>query len=200
MLVASSGLFAQSRGRYFLKSLCVPGWGQFSQDSNSGWYFAASEISAWASLLYFQRSENQLTDKSKNYAVQYAGLAHTHYDDVYYGCIARYLSSGFSGEGYGEYLLRKAQADNPAATPADISIDVDPWEWQSGDHKREYKIYRKDAAISADYATAMVGIIVGNHLLSGLHAAWLYGRNQRLHTSMKLYNYHTPMLTCKWEF
>lgn len=165
----------------FLKSAAIPGFGELSLKKKSGYIFLLTEVFAWSSRAYFLEEARIFEKDAYRYAITYSGINANKLSKEHYDLMSRYNSSGFQPGGYNEKVLQKANALYPNNKEKQteylnenaILDDNLTWEWESREHRRQYSIRRKNADHNRDYAKAMVGAIIANHLVSGLNATIL---------------------------
>ena len=181
MVVSSNPLLS------FSKSALVPGWGELSQSSSSGYAFLTLEILLWAGRFYFVEEVNLREKEAYNFAVSFAGLRPGNYSKEFLHLLTRYNHSGFGPGGYNENVVRQAQSLFDDPTEQNVYIvnnaimdDGLSWSWDSRDMRRRYSIMRKNADHNRDYVKAVTGVIVANHIISAINAARLTSRNNRL--------------------
>jgi len=90
--------------------------------------------------------------------------------------MSRYNSSGFDVGGYNESVVIAAierYRDNPAEMTRYINENKLPddiyWDWETRDNRRQYQHMRRDSGHFDDYAKAVGGIIIVNHIISFLN-------------------------------
>ncbi|MBW6515887.1 MAG: hypothetical protein K0B81_04625 [Candidatus Cloacimonetes bacterium] len=162
----------------FLKSAVVPGWGELSLGNKSGYVFLASELLLWSGRLYFLEEVKLREEEAYVYAMKYAGLQPGKYSNDYFDLLSRYNSSGFETGGYNEMVLIRAQTLYPDDTEAQNQYILDNaildqslyWDWETRENRRQYSIMRKNADHNRDYAKAVIGVIVANHVISAINA------------------------------
>jgi hypothetical protein len=161
----------------FLKSALIPGWGELSMSNKSGYAFLAMELLLWSSHFFFLSEVKLREEEAYIYALQNAGINPGNRDEEYLVLLGKYNSSGFEPGGYNEMVYRRAKSlfsdpyeqDQYIAENA-ISEESLFWNWESREHRRDYSIMRKNADHNRDYAKAVVGAIVANHLISMINS------------------------------
>jgi hypothetical protein len=168
----------------FLKSALIPGWGELSQGNNSGYFMLAAEFLLWSSIFYFNEEEDLLLKESFNYAVKYAHIdPNADFDDEYLYHLTRYNSSGFNTGGYNSYIIAQAESiEDPEERLEFIENNIYPedlfWEWDNEEHRRQYGIKRKDSTHFTDYAKAVTGAIIANHIISAINSIRISKKNK----------------------
>jgi len=202
-LLLVSAASAQSPRRYVLRSLLVPGWGELSAGSSSGYAFIVSEILCWGGYFYYGEVQQEKDRESYQFARKYAGIPAGANDEYYLNLIGKYNTSGYGPWGYADDMLRRAQAQygpNAEIEP-DIYMTDLAWNWPDKQTRVRYKSMRKDADISADYQTVAAGVIVLNHLLSALNSYRVYNGSIRMHAQAGFIgDISTPALQMRFDF
>jgi len=85
-----------------------------------------------------------------------------------------------SSDAYNDYIRYIAYNEYPIYTGSDIERseylqqNLLPesiyWNWQTDDNRGAYRKYRNDSARFTDYAKAVTGAIMANHILSAINA------------------------------
>jgi len=195
-----------------IKSAIVPGWGELSVGNKSGYVFLLSELLFWSGRFYFLEESRVLKKEAYLFALKHSGISPDKYDQAVIELISKYNSSGFQPGGYNESILRQAKTLYPDDLDKQDQYLKDNmifeeslfWEWESKDHKRRYNIIRKNSNHNTDYAKAVMGAIVANHLLSALNAARVTSLNNKkngLEFSIDLEKERLqPILTATYRF
>ena len=195
----------------FLKSALVPGWGELSVGNKSGYAFLAMEVLLWSGRFYFLEEVKLREEESYIYALNYAGILPGGHDANYMHLLTRYNSSGFETGGYNEMVLRRAQILYPDDRDAQNQYLLDNaildedlfWSWESREHRRQYSIMRKNADHNRDYAKAMIGAIVANHIISAINSVRVTSAKRRQNLQIGI-DYDrkrlTPLLSAEYRF
>lgn len=151
----------------------LPGWGQLSVGKNAGYAHLGLEVVFLSSLLYFSNEANIKKDQSINYAIKFAHINPSDYDDAYYKIIGRYNSSYFEAGGHNQEILDYAIEEfpgDPVAQQEYIDANAIPdsknWRWDSKKNRYKYNDLRQDYLLNQDYAKIATGVIVANHMFS----------------------------------
>ncbi len=209
MLLMTVQIFAQHKpGLMFLQSMLVPGMGELWQGSSSGYVFIASEILLWSSMFYFQEESHLSKRHAYECALEYAHIQPRDYDNDYYHHLSKYDSSGYDAGGYNENIRRIAinlypgDAELQAAyIEANAYSDDYSWDWDSSERRSDYTKHYKDIQNNKDYAQAMIGGIVLNHIVSGLNSLFLSrSANRHLEMGVHMNDRATPVLSASWKF
>ncbi|NQT65802.1 MAG: hypothetical protein HQ554_06450 [FCB group bacterium] len=194
--------------KYMLRSALVPGWGELTAGNKTGLVFLASEVILLSSRFYFLE-EAELKDKASfNYAVKYAHIDPTiDITDEYYYHLSRYMSSGFDIGGYNAYIVEIAKTrfpDDPQAQTQYIEdnsySDDDYWGWDDEDRKKDYSILRKRITQYGDYAKAITGAVIANHIISALNAFRVSSRLKNLNAQIQFDSNMNPIFTLQYNF
>ncbi len=167
--------FAVSRGVGFLRALAVPGWSQIASGHSYGYAMVASELGIIGSLMYFGNESDVLKQDSYEYAVKFAHLNPGYYDSKFYNNLSRYESSGFDANGYNAMVRQSAMTMFPYDAAAQQSyIDENGyfenkyWSWDSPSDRSQYNKLRNKSQDYEDYASVTAGVLILNHLISGV--------------------------------
>ncbi len=208
MMIFMSAFAQHSPGLMFLKSLVVPGYGELSQGNSVGYAFIVSEVLLWSSMFYFQEESDISERHAYEYAMKYAGIQPGNFDGKYQQDLSKYDSWGYEAGGYNEAVRRTAinrYPDDPEARTTYIEehayTENEKWNWDSRERRSQYSSYYKDIQRNKDYAQAMVGAIVLNHLVSGFNSMISARKaNRRLEMGVHMENDMTPVLTASFKF
>jgi len=159
-----------------LKSAVVPGWGELSVGNKTGYIFIATEVLFWSGQFYLNDQSALILKQSKQYAYNHANMSSYHFSDDVWLLMEKYDSSGFSPNGYNDYIRRNAyeQYQDEVLRDAYLRENLLPddvsWNWESDEQRGNYRKYRNDSLRFKDYAKAASGTIIANHILSFLNA------------------------------
>lgn len=163
----------KSKGRAFLQSLIIPGWGQYYAESKTMFkVFLTSEILLWGSFIGFNVWSNWLENDFKNFAAEHAGIDPK-------GKPARY----FVDIGNFDSISEFNQAQLRDRDVNDLYPDTDEffWQWDSPENRNKYeniRIRRDRAENRADFTLAAIFV---NHVISAIHSTWAVHKfNKRL--------------------
>jgi len=209
ILIASACLIIQAKVytiNPIAKSLLVPGWGQASQGHNYGYAMLTSEALIWSAYFYNSNEKSLKDRESYEYALKFAHIAPGHYSSDYYRTISKYSSSGFNAGGYNAMIRQSAIGEypqDPIAQQAYIDQNKMPdnrsWEWDASNNRKNYSNMRKNILEIKDRAQIMTGLIIANHLISGID---MFRKSRVINTinpSIQYYN-DTPILHFNIEF
>ncbi len=175
ILILSSSLAAESKGWQFVQSLAVPGLSQVRNGRNYGYAMLASEVGIISGLLFLNAEENLKAQEYYEYALKFAHIQPGDYANQYFRDLSRYDSSGFEAGGYNADVRQTAMQlypDDPIAQQIYIDENIYPedyaWNWDSSDHRGSYSEIRIQTQDLRDYGSIAIGILIVNHLISGL--------------------------------
>lgn len=189
-----------------LKSILIPGWGQLSQGHSYGYVMLTSETLFWSTYLY-NKNEQDLKDRSSyEYALKFAHINPADYSAQYYRDLSKYNSSGFDAGGYNAMIRQTAielfQYD-PIAQQAYIDenkyTDEMSWGWDNDTLRKKYGTQRKEILDLKDQAQVFTGLLIANHIISGIDMLRQRKHWNNVHPSIQYYR-NTPVLHLNIEF
>lgn len=203
-ILSVSGLWAQ--GKDFLLSLAVPGYSQVKNGKSYGYAMLAAEAALIGTYLYLGSEADLLMDSSYTYALKFAQVNPADYDAEFLKNLGKYNSSGFDADGYNAMIRREAQElfpDDPVAQTSYIEEqgygEDRYWRWESADKRADYNRMRNDSLDLESYGKLVVGMILLNHLASGINILQSQAQERRTRLSMDLYR-NVPMLKLSLKF
>jgi len=161
-----------------IKSAIVPGWGELCLDNKLGYSFIASEVVFFTTMFYFKEEAKLRMKQSQQFAFNNANLVSPYFDKKIWYHLSRYDRSGFEIGGYNESVLKEAFLKYPyehqihERTNYILNNILDEnisWEWGKRDNRSVYSIMRTESSEFDDYALAIRGIIILNHIVSFIH-------------------------------
>lgn len=193
---------------YMLRSALIPGWGELAADNKSGFIFLASEVLLLSSYFYYIEEADLKEKASFNYAVKYAHVdPNIDLTDEYYYHMSRYMSSDFDAGGYNAYIVEIAKArypDDPEAQTQYIEensySDDEYWGWDDEDKQNNYSILRKRITQYGDYAKALTGAVIANHIISALNAFRISSHLKNLNAQVQFDSNMNPVFTLQYNF
>lgn len=210
IIIFCSSLQAEeiNRRKQMFKSALIPGWGELSQQKNSGYIFLTAEVILWSSVFYFQQESDLKNKASINYAVKYAHIdPEIEITDDYLRDLKKYLSSGYNSGGYNAGVVETAQAlypDDPHAQTEYIENHVYSdeyyWEWEDKTRRYDYAILRKRIVQYSGYIKGITGAIIANHLISALNSLLIANKKDNLTFDVRFENDLKPMLFVNYKF
>jgi len=151
-----------TKAKAFLLSLAVPGMGEFYAGSKRmGTIFLCTEIALWAGYFAFQTYGDWKEQDFKQYATAHAGV-HTK------GKNHRYFVNIEHFDNVRAYNEAKLQQRDPNALYPEN--DEYSWQWDKTSHRLKYEKMRVASDQAYSRAVLMIGVIVANHIISGIDA------------------------------
>ena len=210
LIVLFSGLWAEKTNprKQMFKSVLIPGWGELSQENNSGYLFLASELILWSSVFYFQQESDLKEKASINFAIKYAHIdPELDLSDDYLYNLKRYLSSGYETGGYNARIVEIAKTmfpdDDEAQTEyilANEYSDEFYWEWDSKADKHDYAIMRKRMIQYSGYIKGITGGIIANHLISAINSLLITNKQNKVKMNVQFDTEMNPILCVTYKF
>ncbi|NLK50232.1 MAG: hypothetical protein GX294_06240 [Candidatus Cloacimonetes bacterium] len=206
MLVIGISLFAQNRGVKFAKSLAIPGISQISDGKSYGYAMLASEAVIIGSMIFLNNEEKLRYQEAYDYALKYANIAPGKYPETYLRDLGRYNSGGFDADGYNSRILKDAlnlYPHDPEQQQAYINQNAYPeemfWAWDSPANRARYGSIRKSAHNLRDYGKLAIGVLLVNHLVSGIDVLRYSGQENRPQLSLGIKD-NNPILNLSIKF
>lgn len=166
------GLMSASpiRGKAFLRSLLIPGWGQkHNQAKTSALNFFVAELALWGGFVAFQVRGHWLEDDYLLF-----GATHSGFDPQ--GKDSRFFADAGSHQSIEDYNQAQLRSRNVAAL-------YDPathyWKWDSAENRQRYYNLRRRSERAFANSTLLIAGILANHVVSGIHAAYLARQRQQ---------------------
>ncbi len=177
-----------STGGAFLKSLLLPGWGEYSagaKDRAKG--FLVAEGILWSSFTAFEIYGKWKHSDMANLAVERAGVNNKNKNNTFYSHVSNYQDI----EEYNEEMRRFRRYDDV------YPIDADHfWRWQTETDREQFDRLHLSSQLAFRNATLVVGGILVNHFLSAIDAIWVtYRANRSVAANFRI----TPTLTNQGE-
>ena len=149
------------RNNAFLKSLLIPGWGQFATGRKAaGSIFLSAEIGLLATAFGLRTYANWLEDDYQTLARQHAGVtddqSHQFYVDI---------GNWQDRRSFNEQRLRYRQFD------AMYLSDRQDWFWDSDANRLQFKDVRLSSDRARQDAVLAFGALALNHLIAGVEAS-----------------------------
>jgi hypothetical protein len=157
---AASDELAKARASAFLKSLILPGWGQYtSGHKTAAAMFAMTELAFLGGMYGFHSYGVAKRQDYKAYAAQYADVVGDHPHDFYVD-----VGNWDRVEDYNEERLKDREFDRLYTSASDS------WQWDSNEHRVRMKKIRVQSDKAFNGVYYLVGGLVLNHLASAIHA------------------------------
>jgi hypothetical protein len=151
---------SRARGNAFLKSLVLPGWGQYdSGRKRSAVFFALGELAVFSGMYAFHVRGVVKRRDYIAYAAQYAGVVGDHPQSFYVD-----VGNWDRVEDYNEQRLKDREFDQLYTSP------LDRWEWDSYAHRVRMKKIRVQSGRAFNTVYYLIGGLILNHIGSAIHA------------------------------
>lgn len=152
-----------------LKSLILPGWGEYSYQSKSAYIFFGTELALWIGLGGLRYSAAIQNQDLISYTTLHAGLNTYPDNKQYWADLGNYSS-------YADH--RETMLEN--RTPEDIWNTDYIWEWDSESAAQNYRdLYRKKELTLLSSEFVITGFIV-NRIASAINIKYLQQKNMQL--------------------
>jgi hypothetical protein len=162
VMLSQGGGQYKSKGRAFMQSLIVPGWGQhYAQSKTMTKVFVASEALLWAGFAGFTLRSNWLEEDYRTFAVTHAGVELS-------GKPAGYFVDIGSFDDIADY--NQAQLRDHDVEALYPETDEFFWRWDSEENRRRFDSLRIRSDRAANRADLTLAMIFVNHLVSALQA------------------------------
>ncbi|MDZ7266162.1 MAG: hypothetical protein ONB48_02370 [candidate division KSB1 bacterium] len=155
-------------GSAFLRSALIPGWGQKVVGARTAArnYFVA-DAALWLGVISFNVYGNWLKEDYRLLAAEHAHARVAGKSDKYFVDLGNYSSL----EDYNQSRLQRR----------DVNSLYDPathyWRWDSEAERARFKRTRLRSERAFNRGELVIAGILANHLISGIHAAWLANRH-----------------------
>lgn len=163
----------KSRGRAFLQSLLIPGWGQYYARSKSMLkVFVVSEVVLWGTFAGFKTWSNWLEDDFRTFAAEHAGVQVQGKPSRFFVDIGNFNSV----EDFNQAQLRDRDVNDLYPETEEFF-----WQWDSEANRLEFDDLRVRSDRADNRADLTIAAIVVNHLASAIQATLAtYRFNKRL--------------------
>ena len=166
-----------------VKSFIMPGWGEKALDnSKRSRLFSNIEISLWTVCMSSYTFSYHQMLKYKSFAVEHAGISSGGRDKKYWVDIGNYNSN----YDYDAEHLRMRDGE-------ESKWDLQPWEWNRAGNRKKFEKMRIDSDKLYFASRFLIGGIILNHIVSGIHSLYLSRNQNDLGSNYSLYpqiNYH----------
>jgi hypothetical protein len=161
-------------GGAFLKSLVIPGWGQYSLDhKNYALSFLGTEVTLIGGMLVLESYGASTRDDYEAMAAAYAGVQGAHSHDFYVD-----VANWMTVDQFNEQRLRDRSFDRLYTSSADR------WSWDTNEHRASMERMRVKSDRAFNSVFYLVGGLVFNHLAAAVHAGRLAVQQQKPHASV----------------
>jgi hypothetical protein len=172
-------VLSPERARLLLRSLTVPGWGQYTSGHHTAAaVFGIAELGVWTSYTAFRIQSQMRRDGYFRTAKALAGIELNGRDEEFLRIVGAFASS----DEYNQLVVSRDAANlyynDPVAFQAYVDAHslkgADVWVWPSDEALLRYRGQRKDSQRAALRANAALAMAVVNRLLSAIHGARLH--------------------------
>ncbi|MFA6618606.1 MAG: hypothetical protein WCT23_06030 [Candidatus Neomarinimicrobiota bacterium] len=169
-LTLAFGLYAQeSKDLSILKSIVLPGWGEISKGSNSGYIFLGTEAALWMSFGALRYSYSIQTKDAISYSQLHAGLKNYPDKAEFWTDLGNHIS----------YEHHKASMLESRKPEKIWDIDYN-WEWDSRESLLEYdRLHRKKELSYITSNFMFTGMIV-NRIASVINVRYLKTKDMKI--------------------
>lgn len=172
----------KSRGRAFLQSLLLPGWGQHYAGSKTMMrVFVTSEVLLWGGFIGFTKWSDLLEDDYRTFASTHAQVDVAGKASQFFVDIGNFISL----EEFNQAQLRDRDVSDLYPTDSGDFF----WQWDSDANRRDFEDMRIRSDKAANNAEFMVAAIFVNHFISAIHATLSVFKHNKRVRKMGL-NYH----------
>ena len=159
-------------------------------------------------MYYFEEESDLSKRHAYEYALRYAHINQCDMDKKYMKDLSKYDSWGYEAGGYNESVRRAAINLYPGLPQEQADYirehaytEEEAWTWDSLDKRNQYSKHYKGIQRNKDYAQAMVGAIILNHLVSGFNSMLSARKaNRQLEMGVQIKDDMTPTILATWRF
>ncbi len=171
--IENQTMVQKKKGRAFLQSLLVPGWGQHYAESGTMMkVFIASEVLLWGSFIGLKTWGNWLENDYRTFSVQNAGVNLEGKSDMYFVDISNYDDI---------LAYNQAQLRNRDVNALYTDTETFFWKWDSEQNRRKFDDMRIRSDRARNRADLTLAFIFTNHLISAIHSTLaVFKFNKRL--------------------
>lgn len=157
-----SNFHSPSRGKAFLLSFLLPGLGEYYAGSKKmAKVFLGTEVALWTTFFSFRIYGDWRKDDYKNFAIAHAHINPTGKNHDYFVDIEHYDDI----RAYNQSKLQKREVDKLYPDNKEYS-----WKWDSKKNRLKYEQIRMSSDRAFSNSVLVVGVVVLNHLVSGIDA------------------------------
>jgi hypothetical protein len=151
-------------GGAFMRSLLIPGWGQRRAGAKTAARdFFVTEVLLWSGYAAMQVYGHWLKDDYKLFAATYAGAEVGGKDDQFFVDMGNFISV----DEFNQSRLRRRDVEGLYDPTSDY------WHWDTEAHRQSFRNLRIRSDRAFSRSMLVVAGVIGNHIVSGIHAAWL---------------------------
>ncbi len=206
LLAVGASLAAENTGLQLAQSLVLPGLSQIRHGRDYGYGMLTAEVGIVSSLLFLNEEARLKTQEYYEYALKYAHIVPGDYAEAYLRDLSKFNSSGFEAGGYNAWVREEAARLFPYDT-AQQQIYIDEniysealgWNWDSVDNRGQYVQIRTAAQTMRDYRMLAVGVMIVNHLISGIDVLRFNAKDNQAQVYLGIKD-RSPMLMFDLKF
>lgn len=155
------------RFSYFLKSLVLPGWGEYAMgNKKESLFFASTEVVLIAAAVGLNYYSGVREDDYKKYARAHAGVNSDGKQEQYWKDLGNY-------DDVVAYNLYKTNIRDFGSR---YENEEDYWFWDSEKSRKKYDGIRISSEDARVYSYYTIGGILANHLFSAINASYKAGK------------------------
>ncbi|TDI83982.1 MAG: hypothetical protein E2O79_04155 [Caldithrix sp.] len=152
----------KKKGRAFLQSLLLPGWGQHYAESKAMMkVFIASEVLLWGSFVGLTTWGNWLEDDYRTFSVEHAGVNLAGKSDVDFVNISIYADI---------FAYNQDQLRNRDVNAVYTDTESFFWKWDSEHNRRQFDDMRIRSDRARNRADLTLAFIFTNHVISAIQS------------------------------
>jgi hypothetical protein len=153
-----------SIGGAFLRSALIPGWGQRRAGTKTAARnFFVAEVLLWSGFATLQVHGHWLQNDYKLFAAAHAGVTLTDKDDQFFVDLGNFISV----DEFNQNRLRRRDVEGLYDSATHF------WRWDTEANQIKFANLRKRSERSFSRANLVVAGVIANHIISGIHAAWV---------------------------
>ncbi len=183
-----------------LKSLILPGWGELSLNSKTGFYLLGAEIATWSGVGYFTMESTHLKNESILYAQKFGGISVDDSKSFVFELMRKYNSSDI----YNETIIEDANnySDDEELQQQYIQehLILEEWSWESRIDRNKFSDLLRDKDKMKDKAKAISGVIIVNRLVSMINVIRLNKKQKIATIGFSLNHSLTPIMNFSHRF
>jgi hypothetical protein len=155
-----------SKSTYIMKSLLLPGWGNYElKGHKKSTFHLTTELTMWIGYVYYQHRADELKKDYQLFAKRKLNLKGS-YSDAYYRRISIYRS-------YEEYIEFQQRQGRDISK---IDFDTNPWQWESDEQQGHYSDLRKEAIETDRLPALFVYGMIFNRVVSVFTTSYDYNQ------------------------
>ena len=179
-------------GGAFLRSVVIPGWGQkYAGAPKAARNFFVADIALWVGVISYNIRANWLKDDYQQFSVEHAQVDLDNKDDIFFVDAGRFDNV----DAFNQSRLRQRDATSL------YSRETDFWQWDSESNRIDFANRRVRSDRSFSRSELLIGVVLLNHLISGIHAAWIAHKHDSASKDSAEKEKHSPefALETTWD-